>query len=341
MLAPLPRIVVVLGKGGVGRSTVSAALGSALCDRGERVVIVEWTIAEAIAPWFDHAPVDVDPREIAPRLSVMNYRLEAVLRTYFVDHLKLGLFYRHIVDGPHLRALIEAAPGFAELMFVGHLWWLTGLAEEEAGYAFDRVIVDAPATGHGASLLDLPATLASLGATGLLGMEIGRVTAMLADPARTGAIVVALPEELAKDETLELVPRVTRALGRRPIAAIVNRCVAPIAGTFARPPWVDALAARLSPVAREGLEVLQSDLRGRAARADELVRALAGATEAGTFLLDEQLALAGEASPRDVVRALAAELGALLDRGALAGSAAAPAAAPGGRATSRSAGGAS
>ena len=87
--------------------------------------------------------------------------------------------------------------------------------------------------------------------------------------------------------------------------------------------------------------MLQSDLRGRAARADELVRALAGATEAGTFLLDEQLALAGEASPRDVVRALAAELGALLDRGALAGSAAAPAAAPGGRATSRSAGGAS
>lgn len=319
MLAPLPRIVLVLGKGGVGRSAVSAALGSALCERGERVLIVEWTIAEAIAPWFGLPPVDVEPRAIAPRLSVMNYRLSAVLRTYFVDHLKLGLFYRHIIDGPHLRALIEAAPGFAELMFVGHLWWLTGLAEKEAGLAFDRVIVDAPATGHGASLLDLPATLASLGATGLLGMEIGRVTALLADPARTGALVVALPEELAVDETLELVPRVTRALGRPPIAAIVNRCVAPIAGTFARPPWVDALAARLSPIAREGLEVLEGDLRGRAARAEELVRALAGATEAGTFLLDEQLAMAGEASPGDVVRALAVELGALLDRGALAG----------------------
>lgn len=319
MLAPLPRIVLVLGKGGVGRSAVSAALGSALCERGERVLIVEWTIAEAIAPWFGLPPVDVEPRAIAPRLSVMNYRLSAVLRTYFVDHLKLGLFYRHIIDGPHLRALIEAAPGFAELMFVGHLWWLTGLAEKEAGLAFDRVIVDAPATGHGASLLDLPATLASLGATGLLGMEIGRVTALLADPARTGALVVALPEELAVDETLELVPRVTRALGRPPIAAIVNRCVAPIAGTFARPPWVDALAARLSPIAREGLEVLEGDLRGRAARAEELVRALAGATEAGTFLLDEQLAMAGEASPRDVVRALAGEIGALLDRGALAG----------------------
>lgn len=319
MLAPLPRIVLVLGKGGVGRSAVSAALGSALSERGERVLIVEWTIAEAIAPWFGLPPVDVEPRAIAPRLSVMNYRLSAVLRTYFVDHLKLGLFYRHIIDGPHLRALIEAAPGFAELMFVGHLWWLTGLAEKEAGLAFDRVIVDAPATGHGASLLDLPATLASLGATGLLGMEIGRVTALLADPARTGALVVALPEELAVDETLELVPRVTRALGRPPIATIVNRCVAPIAGTFARPPWVDALAARLSPIAREGLEVLEGDLRGRAARAEELVRALAGATEAGTFLLDEQLAMAGEASPGDVVRALAVELGALLDRGALAG----------------------
>lgn len=319
---------------------MAAALGCALADRGERVLVVEWTIAEAIAPWFGvPSPAGVEPCAVAPRLSVLNYRLDAVLRTYFVDHLKLGLFYRRIVDGPHVRELIEAGPGIAELMFVGHLWWLTSLAEQEAGLVFDRVIVDAPATGHGASLLDVPATLRSLGATGLLAMELGRVTDMLADPARVGALVVALPEELAMEETLELVPRVTRTLGRAPIAAIVNRCVKPLGGggegvsegggvgagegadAGASPPWLEALAARLSPVARDGLRVLHDELRGRVLRAEELARALAGATRDGTFALEDQVALTGETSPREVVRALAMALGAQLGPGQAVGSA--------------------
>lgn len=307
MIDALPRICLVLGKGGVGRSTLSAALGSALADRGERVLLVEWTIAESIAPWFGSPEADVDPVPIAPRLSAMNFRLDAVLRTYFVDHLKLGLFYRHIVDGPHVRAFIDAAPGLAELMFVGHLWWLTTLAEEEAGLVFDRVVVDAPATGHGASLLDLPGTMASLGATGLLATEIGRVTGMLADPAWLGAIVVALPDELAASETLELVPRVTRDLGRPPLAAVINRCV-PSLESEAHPAWIERLSERLSPAARDALEVLTGDLRGRARRAEELSRALVGQTRHGTFLLDEQLATSGKTSPRDVVRALAEEI---------------------------------
>lgn len=307
MIGSLPEIILVLGKGGVGRSTLSASVACALADRGERVLIVEWTIAQAIAPWFGAKEAGVDPIEIAPRLSVMSYRLDAVLRTYFVDHLKLGLFYRHIVDGPHVRAFIEAAPGIAELMFVGHLWWLTTLAQQEAGLVFDRVVVDTPATGHGASLLDLPGTMASLGATGLLATEIGRVTAMLADPAKLGALVVALPDELSATETLELVPRVTRDLGRPPIAAIVNRCV-PSLGEEPRPPWLREVSAQLSPVARDALEVLAGDLRGRARRAGELCRALDGATAHGTFLLDEQLATSGATSPREVVRALSAEV---------------------------------
>lgn len=312
VIASQPRIVFVLGKGGVGRSTVAAALGLGLAERGERAIVVEWTVAEAIAPWFGAAPAGVEPREVAPGLSVMNFELGAVLRQYFVDHLGLGLFYRRIVDGPHVRQLIEAAPGISELMFVGHLWWLTTLAGAEAGLHFDRVIVDAPATGHGASLLDLPALLASLGASGLLAVEIERVTAMMADPAKVGALLVTLPEELAVDETLELLPRVRRALGRKPLAAIVNRSAAGILRSDARPAWLDALAVRLSPEAAGALEVLHAELRARARIEAEVTRALADATVHGTFALLEQLAEAGGSSPRDVVRALSASLGACL-----------------------------
>src|SRR6185503_13000840 len=68
----LPRIVFVLGKGGVGRSTLSAALGLLCAQRGERTLIMQWAVADAIGPWFAAPPVGATPTEIAPRLRVAN-----------------------------------------------------------------------------------------------------------------------------------------------------------------------------------------------------------------------------------------------------------------------------
>ncbi len=305
----LPRIVFVLGKGGVGRSTVAAALGSALAARGKRVLVLEWTVAEAIAPWFGAPGAGVDPVEIAPGLSVANYRLDAALRAYFVDHLHLGLFYRRVVDGAQVRRLIQAAPGIEELLFLGQLWWLTTLAEKEAHLSFDTIVVDSPATGHAASLLELPETLSRMHASGLLGLELERVTAMMKTPSWTGALIVAAPEELVIEETLELVPRVARALGRPPLAALVNRSVG---GLVRSDGWIPELSARLSPPAREGLAALAADLAGRTRCEIALRRALDGKTERGTFALDEQLA----SSALEVVRALSPSLGALFGGGA-------------------------
>lgn len=297
----LPRVTFVLGKGGVGRSTVATALGLGLAARGERVLVLEWTLTESIAPWFGLAPVGAAPREIAPHLSVASYSLDEALRAYFVDHLGLRRFHARVIAGPHLGRLIEAAPGIAELLFLGQLWWLCTLAPDEAGLAFDRVIVDAPATGHGVSLLDMPATLASMGATGLLGLEIERVAGMMRDPAWTGVVIVAVPEELAMEETLELAPRVARILGRRPLAAYANRSAAGLA-----PPdraWIDALPA-LGPAGRAALEVAQAELAARVVVEAELTRALDGATERGTLALPDLLATEGDLAPAAVARAL-------------------------------------
>lgn len=308
----LPRIVFVLGKGGVGRSTVSTALGLSLTARGERVLVLEWAVADPIAPWFGLPPAEVQPAEVAPGLSVANYRLEEALRAYFVDHLRLARFYRHVVNGGPMRRLIEAAPGIAELLFLGQLWWLTTLAEQEAGLHFDRIVVDAPATGHGASLLDLPATLHAMGATGLLGGEIERVVKMMHDPAWTGALIVTLPEDLAMEETLELVPRATANLGRPPIAALINRSVARLGIDDAHPAWLAPLEARLSPPARSGLATVHAELLDRARCEVAQRAALQGKTRLGTFSLDEQLAVSAQSAPRDVVSALAPALAAHL-----------------------------
>lgn len=308
-LSILPRIVFVMGKGGVGRSTVSAALGTVLASRGEKVLIVEWTIAEAIAPWFGLPPAGTDPCLVAPDLSVMNYRLDTALRQYFADHLGLGLFYRRVIAGTHVQRLIEAAPGIAELLFLGELFWLTTFAKSEVGLHFDRLIVDAPAAGHGASLLELPMAIAAIGASGLLALEVDRVMRMMADTAQTGVLVVTLPEELVIEETLELVPRIHRNLGRQPLAVIVNRSVAGlVSGVEARPAWLDALAAQLSPAACDGLETIYAELAKRARRERELRHALDGATALGTYSLEDQLAFADDVSPRAVIQALSAAL---------------------------------
>jgi anion-transporting ArsA/GET3 family ATPase len=323
-LASLPQILFVLGKGGVGRSTLATALGLMFAQRGERVLIMEWTVEESIAPWFGKASMDFErsgtwawipePMPIAPGLSVFNYRLREALRGYFVDHLGLSLFYKRVIDGPHMRRLIEAAPGIAELLFIGQLWWMTSLAETEAGLQFDRIVVDAPATGHGASLLDLPATLATIGATGLLALEVQRVVKMMADPARTGALVVSLPEELSVEETIELVPRVTKDLARPPLAAFVNRSVAGLIGGQGDAALLGGLA--LSQAARDGLETVQADLRARARFEGALREALAGKVDRGVFSLHEQLAVRGACTPREVVEALAKVLGEQLGGGA-------------------------
>lgn len=293
----LPRIIFVLGKGGVGRSTVAAALGSTLARRGERVLVLQWAVGDAIAPWFGFAPAGPTPFEVSPRLSVANFSLEEGMRGYFVDHLHLGLVYRKVIRAEPVWRLIEVAPGISEIFFLGELWWLLTLAAREQGWCFDRVVVDAPATGHGASLLDVPATLSAMGASGLLKLEVSRVVDLMADEKRTGAVVVALPEPLVMAETLELVPRVTARLGRKPLALIVNRS----ASELARAAPLEGLSAGAALT----LRALETEVRARAALEAELDETLLDKTALGATALPDLLGR----RPLEVVRALSALMG--------------------------------
>jgi len=308
LVESLPRVVFVLGKGGVGRSTVATALGTALARRGEQVLVFEWALSEAIAPWFELAPAGIDPCVVGHGLSVANFGLDDALRAYFVGHLGMGAFYRHIIHGRAVRRLVEAAPGIAEMMFLGHVCWLTTLAEKELGLRFDHVIVDTPAAGHGVALLELPATLAAMHASGLLGSEMARVEEMMGDPSWTGALAVSLPEELAVEETLELVPRATKSLGRPLLAAVINRSVARLIKDTTRPLWIEALRGHMSPALVSGLEGVQADLAGRLGFERQLRQALQGTSQRGVFSFDEQLAVGVQGSPRAIVDALASYL---------------------------------
>jgi len=221
------RLVFVLGKGGVGRTTLATSFARVCARRGEKTLIVQWALQDSVSLLFAKPTAGHDSEPIAENLWTMNFSPDEAIREYFIDHLKMRLLYNLVIENKHVQRLIHAAPGVQELFFLGRLFWLICLSEEIRGTRFDRVIVDAQATGHGVSLFTVAPTIAQFGMTGPLASECERVAKMLADPKLVGSMLVTLPEELPVEETLEFLPRLARDLGRPADALFVNRSLAP------------------------------------------------------------------------------------------------------------------
>ena len=159
----------------------------------------------------------------------------------------------------------------------------------------------------------MPETLRNMRAAGLLGREIDRVTCMMRDPEWTGAVIVATPEDLAIEESAELLPRVTRALGRPPVAAFVNRAVGHLMHSLAEDAAaLRPLAACLSPPSREALATLLHELSGRVRGEARLADLFSGRTDRGVVVLEDLLLARGTTAPRAVIEALRSSAAACL-----------------------------
>lgn len=218
------KVVFVLGKGGVGRTTVASSLGYYFSQLGLKTLIIQWTIQDSISPLFFKEPVGHKHQEILPNLFVMNYDPDYTLKEYFVDHLKMSFFYKFILENQQVKKLLQATPGLEELFFLGRIFWLVELAKEERGYEFDKIIVDAPATGHGSALFGIISTISNFKLEGPLISEATRVSKMLENPNKIATVIVTLPEELPYEETIELFNLVEKEMKRPPIYIFINRC---------------------------------------------------------------------------------------------------------------------
>jgi anion-transporting ArsA/GET3 family ATPase len=216
-------LLFVLGKGGVGRTTVSTALALSYAQQNKKVLLVQWTLQDVVSPAFGFSPCGHDSVNIYPNLFTMNYSASKAIQEYFVDHLKMKLLYNIVIENKHVQKLIESAPGIQELFFLGRLFWLIEVAIKERGWTYDQIVVDAPATGHGVSLFNVAPTIAKLGMTGPLAKECERVTTLLNNPDKTGFLFVTLPEELPYEETTESLPKLISDLKQPPYCIVLNR----------------------------------------------------------------------------------------------------------------------
>jgi anion-transporting ArsA/GET3 family ATPase len=118
---------------------------------------------------------------------------------------------------------VAAAPGAKELITIAKVW---ELAQSErwsrSNRAYDLVVVDAPASGHGIGMLTTPRTFGEIARVGPIRRQAYKVSEMLGDPERTGYVAVALPEEMPVNETLELGEKLHAAIGLGLDAIVMN-----------------------------------------------------------------------------------------------------------------------
>jgi anion-transporting ArsA/GET3 family ATPase len=217
-------LLVVTGKGGVGKSTVAAALGLAAAGRGLRTIVAEVAarddVSRALAGGEAGADEGFVERAVADGLHHISIDPESALEEYLRDQLPRGL--SDVLASSRMFSYLAAAtPGLRELLTVGKVWELAQTDRRTPGSdPYDLVILDAPATGHGVAVLTAPSAFAEAARVGPVARQGRTIHAMLSDPQRTGIVAVARPEEMPVNETLGLRDTLRDALGQ-PLAAVV------------------------------------------------------------------------------------------------------------------------
>jgi anion-transporting ArsA/GET3 family ATPase len=216
------RLLLFTGKGGVGKSTVAAAVALLAADSGKRVLLVEVDAKGDAPAQFEQDAVGFTPREVHPGVLAMAMDTEASLQEYLRLNLRVPVLGR---VGPLAKALdfvASAAPGVKEILTIGKICWEVREAIE--GRAdFDLVVVDAAATGHVVAQLGAPDAIRELVDVGPVRAQTQWLGELLADPAVTAVNVVTTPEEMPVAETIELVGRIRAELSVPLGAVIVNR----------------------------------------------------------------------------------------------------------------------
>ena len=216
------RLLWITGKGGVGKSTVAAALGLAGARRGKRTIVCEVGSQDRLSRLFRHQGVSGDETPLGDELWATSIDPHAALREWLGTQVGATLA-RVLNSASAFQYFVAAAPGAKELVTVTKVWELGQDSRwKRSARGYDLVVVDAPASGHGVSMLRTPKTFADLARVGPIHKQADRVWKSLCDRRNTGYLAVALPEEMPVTETLELDRTLSEQVGRRLDVVVVN-----------------------------------------------------------------------------------------------------------------------
>lgn len=222
-------LIIVTGKGGVGKSVITGVLGRHLAARGRRTLLLEVDRRENL-----HQLVGVPPSggEIvavpgAEGLYLQNLKPSQVADWVVEKKVKIGPLVDRVLKSAVYQRFVEGAPGLTQLAILGHALRLVR-GDLSRAPKIDTVVLDAPATGHGVYLLDAPRLVMEAIGEGPFAELAGEVVEFVAAPDRCGVVVVTLGEEMPVQESLELRQRLEERLNRSPEVLVVNGLYPPL-----------------------------------------------------------------------------------------------------------------
>jgi anion-transporting ArsA/GET3 family ATPase len=220
------RVVIVAGKGGVGKTTVTAALSVAAARAGLSVLIVEVEGKSGLAACFGRPPLEYAEAELRPGVRARTLTPDDALVEYLEDH-GLRRISRRLASSGALEVVATAVPGMKDILVLGKVKQL-----ERSGVA-DLILIDAPAAGHAVSFLLSAQGLLDAVRVGPIRKQATDVVELLTDPARCQVMLVTLPEETPVTELVETAFQIEDRAGLALGPVVVNGCVQPIAGLAA------------------------------------------------------------------------------------------------------------
>ncbi|MBC7792338.1 MAG: ArsA family ATPase [Clostridia bacterium] len=268
------RLVLVTGKGGVGKSTCAAAIAVAAARDHSNVLLIELGARSVMGDLLGGAAPAHEPSLVAaarlPTLWVAHLEAQRALQEYLLETLKLKSLVRLATENRVLARLWQAAPGVDEMALLSAIYRFTEETNSRGTKRFDVVIVDMPSTGHALSMLGVPRGVLGMIRGSALATRARAIDTMLHDVESTGVCIVTLPEELPVNESVQLAERLENELGMKSSFVVVN-AVTPVLFDAAECATINELptdnrlfataARRIATVAREAKRI--ADLRAR------------------------------------------------------------------------------
>jgi len=227
-------VVIVAGKGGVGKTTVTAALAVAAARAGLSVLIVEVEGKSGLAAMYGAPPLEYDEAELQPGIRARFLTPDAALVEYLQTHGMKRISKRLVASGA-LDVVSTAIPGMKDILVLGKVKGL------EEGRDADLIIVDAPAAGHAITFLLSARGLLDAVRVGPVRKQASDVVDLLSDPARCQIMLVTIPEETPVSEAIETAFAIEDRAGVALGPIVVNGCYTPLpVGVVAAPDAIQA-----------------------------------------------------------------------------------------------------
>jgi anion-transporting ArsA/GET3 family ATPase len=274
-MSAAPRLHVVSGKGGTGKSTVAAALALALASDGKNVLLCEVEGRQGIARMFDVDPLPYAETRVAKGLTVdgrapgsvyaLHIDAESALLEYLAMYYKLGRAGRALDRFGVIEFATTVAPGVRDVLLTGKIYEAVERnTRNRSARRYDAVVLDAPPTGRITQFLNVSESVAGLAKVGPIKHQADTMMTLFRSP-RTAVHLVTLLEEMPVQETIDGIAELRRA--RLPFGAVI--------ANLARPRELDDAELEAALAGALDREVIETELKRAGIEAgDELVDAL-------------------------------------------------------------------